>query len=174
MFAKGKALFFDVLINSVIASRFVSRRVRWRALRALGMDLDGCGISPGYWFSGRSLKIGRDSFISRGASIETAGQVTIGRNVAIGHQVMITTSSHKLGPSTRRAAQAYGLPVTIEDGAWLGARVTVLPGVTIGAGSMVAAGAVVVSDLAPDGLYGGVPAKLIRILEPETVTLTGE
>ena len=56
-------------------------------------------------------------------------------------------------------------PITIGAGAWLGAGVTVLGGVTVGAGSVIAAGALVSGDTQPDGVYGGVPARLIRRLD---------
>jgi len=59
--------------------------------------------------------------------------------------------------------------VVIEDDVWLSARVIVLKGVTIGRGAVVAAGAVVTKDVAPHTLVGGVPAKLIRSLEPRSL-----
>ncbi|MGD9753769.1 MAG: acyltransferase [Acidimicrobiia bacterium] len=77
---------------------------------------------------------------------------------------MIVTSDHQLGDSYRRAGPLAAEEVTIEDGCWIGARVTVLPGSSIGAGSVVAAGAVVRGALAPNGLYAGVPARLVRPL----------
>jgi maltose O-acetyltransferase len=55
-------------------------------------------------------------------------------------------------------------PITIGDGAWLGARSTILPGVTIGAGAVVAAGSVVIGDVAPDVVVAGVPAVVRRQL----------
>ncbi|MBV4357845.1 hypothetical protein KTO63_11845 [Parasegetibacter sp. MAH-26] len=55
-------------------------------------------------------------------------------------------------------------PITIEDGAWIGSRVTILPGVTIGEKSIIAAGAVVTKDVEPYTLVGGVPAKIIKHL----------
>lgn len=56
-------------------------------------------------------------------------------------------------------------PIRIEDGCWIGANVTILPGVTIKAGTVIAAGAVVIHDCDENALYGGVPAKKIRDLQ---------
>ena len=61
----------------------------------------------------------------------------------------------------------YPKPVHIEDKAWLGSNVTVLPGVTIGEGAIVAAGAVVTKDVEPGTIVGGVPSKLIRKVSEE-------
>lgn len=157
----------DIIINKLIGSPLVPRGVRWRTLKALGMDLDGCAIASGTWFGGRKVTIGRGSFLNFGVWIEASEQVTIGRNVGIGHQVMICTSTHEMGPAGKRAGSPYARPVTIGDGAWIGARATLLPGVTVGAGAIVAAGAVVAQDVPPNVMVGGVPAKLIKQLDSE-------
>lgn len=159
----------DILINKLIGSSLVPRGVRWRALKALGMGLDGCAIASGTWFGGRKVTIGRGSFLNFGVWIEASEQVTIGKNVGIGHQVMICTSTHEMGPAERRAGAAYAKPVTIGDGVWIGARATILPGVTIGEGAIVAAGAVVAKDVASNTMVGGVPAKLIKTLDGATL-----
>ncbi|NTU65300.1 MAG: hypothetical protein HGB05_18340 [Chloroflexi bacterium] len=64
--------------------------------------------------------------------------------------------------SDQRAGATFSAPVTIQDGTWLGARCIVLPGVTVGRGSVVGAGSVVTKDVPPNTLVGGVPAKVIR------------
>jgi maltose O-acetyltransferase len=68
---------------------------------------------------------------------------------------------------SRRAGDLKAEPVTIGDGAWIGARATILPGVTIGGGAVVAAGSVVTRDLPANVLAGGVPARVIRELTVE-------
>lgn len=71
---------------------------------------------------------------------------------------------------SRREAQgtSFALPIRIEADCWIGARATILPGVTIGRGATVAAGAVVIKDVEAETLVGGVPARFIRILKSET------
>jgi maltose O-acetyltransferase len=90
--------------------------------------------------------------------------VSIGSNVFLAHDVALLTNTHEMGPSAQRAARTIGEPIVIEDGCWLGARVTVLPGVTIGRGCVIAAGALVTADCEADGLYLGIPARRVRTL----------
>ena len=120
-----------------------------------------------------NVQIGSRCFINTDVSIDAAAPVTIGDCVAIGNHVVITTSNHEIGDSQYRAGPLKLEPVTIEDGAWIAARVTMLPGVTIGAGAVVAAGAVVTRDVPANTLVGGVPAKLIRTLEELSPHLIG-
>lgn len=110
------------------------------------------------------LHIGRDCWFNIGCMLNLGATITIGDRVAIGHQVMILTDSHAIGDQKRRAGPLTALPVQIGDGAWVGARATILPGVTIGEGAVVAAGAVVTKTVAPNLLVGGVPARPIREL----------
>jgi acetyltransferase-like isoleucine patch superfamily enzyme len=60
-----------------------------------------------------------------------------------------------------------GRPITVEDGAWIGARAMIMPGVTVGAGATIAAGAVVTRDCVAGGTYAGIPARLIREPAPD-------
>ena len=99
-----------------------------------------------------------------GCRFEEYAPIVIGDGVEFGPEVALLTASHEIGGPGHRAGTPYVSPVRIGDGCWLGARVTVLPGVTIGRGCLVAAGAVVASDCAPDGLYAGVPARRVRDL----------
>ena len=83
----------------------------------------------------------------------------------LGHEVSIITSSHEIGPTERRAYGSVAEPVVIEPGAWIGARATLLPGVTIGKGAIVGAGAVVTRSVEADTLVAGVPARMLRRLD---------
>lgn len=122
---------------------------------------------PGGTYGGAlsRVQLGRQVFINYGVSMFGAGGIRIGDNVSIGPRSVIMTGTHEIGTSDRRAKiPSYFVPVSIGDGSWIGANVTIQGGVTIGRGAIVANGAVVVSDCASNGLYGGVPAKLIRTL----------
>ncbi|MEO7912516.1 MAG: DapH/DapD/GlmU-related protein [Roseiflexaceae bacterium] len=110
------------------------------------------------------LKIGQRCWFNVGCFFDLDAEIIVGDQVAFGHQVVVLTGSHEVGPPTQRAAALYTKPVTIGDGAWLGARCTILPGVTIGSGSIVAAGAVVNRDVPPNVLVAGVPARVIKSL----------
>lgn len=101
--------------------------------------------------------------------------MTIGNGVLIAFDVSISTATHSTDWQTRKEKNGtpFARPITIEDDCWIGARATILPGVRIGRGAMVAAGAVVAKDVEAETLVGGVPAKLIkklaRVVEAETL-----
>ncbi|MCE7981228.1 MAG: acyltransferase [Caldilinea sp. CFX5] len=116
----------------------------------------------------KRLLIGRDCWFNVGCFFNLGATITIGDRVAFGHQVMVMTDSHAIGDRHRRAGPLAALSVQIGDGAWVGARATILPGVTIGEGAVVAAGAVVTKSVAPHLLVGGVPARPIRELAEDS------
>ncbi len=107
------------------------------------------------------LVIGRNSCISVDCTFELNGRVTIGDRVALGHEVMVLTTSHRIGKREERAGSTLEGDVTIGDGAWLGARCTILPGVTVGEGAVVSAGAVVNKNVPPNTVVAGVPATVV-------------
>jgi acetyltransferase-like isoleucine patch superfamily enzyme len=115
------------------------------------------------------ITIGDNTFINSGTSIGSLSSVTIGNNVAIGNYVLILDSDyHNPLDHTKPGAKA---PIVIGDNVWIGARSTILKGVTIGEHAVVAAGAVVTKDIPAYAFVAGVPAKLIRFLHPESETL---
>lgn len=155
----------DLLINGFVMSSLLPRSARWRLLRLCGMEIEGwCAVSPGCWFGGRDIRIGRGSTVNYGVFFDNAARIDIGNNVDIGMQTMLITGTHGFGDSTRRAGPSSVAPVTVEDGTWIGARAVILPGVRIGSGCVIAAGSVVTKDCQPDGVYAGVPAVRVRDL----------
>lgn len=145
-------------------------------LRGAAYRLFGLGIGPQTLiygplelaqarFAHRNLRVGTRCFLNSHIFIDLAAPVTLGDGVSIGHHVVVITSDHAFGPPEFRAGTVQALPVTIEDGAWIAAGAMLLPGVTVGRGAVVAAGAVVTKDVPPGALVGGVPAKLLRMLE---------
>lgn len=109
---------------------------------------------------GRNLRIGERVFLNSGCRVQDQGGIDIGDDVLIGHNAVITTLNHDLDPARR--ADMHPAPVRIGRSAWLGANVTVLPGVSIGAGAVVGAGSVVTKDVAPGTVVAGVPARHLR------------
>ena len=146
-------------------------RVRASVLRLAGLRFGRSTVLGGTpQISGgrdleRQLSVGRSCWFNIHCVLEVHAELTIGDRVQLGQQVMILTNTHEIGPAHQRAGPLKALPVHIGDGAWLGARCVVLPGVTIGEGSVVAAGAVVTKDVLPNTLVAGIPAKLVRHLE---------
>ena len=159
-----RAARFRFLVNTIAASALIPPRARHRLLRAAGIDLESCSLASGCFIGSRRLTVGQGSYVNQGCLFDNWAQITIGRNCSLAMRVTLVTSTHEQGSSDKRAGRRTSAPIRIEDGCWLGANVTVLPGVTVGAGCIVAAGAVVADDCAPNGLYGGVPARRLRDL----------
>jgi maltose O-acetyltransferase len=112
-----------------------------------------------------NLVVGRNSSIEVDCVFDLEERITIGDRVTISPGVMILTSTHELDIREHRAGPVQYAPVNIGDGAWLGARCVILPGVTVGAGAIVNAGAVVNKDVAPNTRVGGIPALQIEVLK---------
>ena len=113
-------------------------------------------------FETKRVSIGDGSFVNVGCWFEGSGCVDIGRDVFLGPQVMVITSVHEIDSDGQAARMPVPSQVTIGDRCWLGARATILPGVTIGEGTIVGAGAVVTKDCKPGAVYAGVPARRLR------------
>jgi acetyltransferase-like isoleucine patch superfamily enzyme len=133
--------------------------------RVLGVRMaSGAGIHLGcfIWFYGPGqvrrggLEIGSHSRINRKCCLDARGGLVIGDNVSVSPEVMILTAQHRVDDPEFRVENRR---VVIEDHVWIGTRATILPGVTLGRGCVVAAGAVVTRDVAPFVIVGGVPAR---------------
>lgn len=109
---------------------------------------------------GKNTKIGKRVFVNAGCQFQDQGGITIGDDVLVGPQTIIATLNHDPDPDKRGGM--FAKPVVICEKVWLGARVTICPGVTIGDGAIVAAGAVVTKDVQPRTVVAGVPAKAIK------------
>lgn len=151
---------------------FAGSRLRAVALRAAGFAVGqgsvfwGMPTCTGSGPIARRLRIGRDCVFNVGCFFDLEEAITIGDRVSFGHQVLVMTSTHRLGGHAHRASYALQCaPVQIGDGAWIGSRATLLPGVTIGAGAVVAAGALVNRQVPADCLVAGVPARIVRELD---------
>jgi acetyltransferase-like isoleucine patch superfamily enzyme len=112
----------------------------------------------------KRLHIGADCIINAPLFLDLSAEIRIGDRVSIGHHSVFITAHHDVGPQNFRAGTNIGRPIQVEDGSWIAARSTILPGVTIGESSIVASGAVVAENIPSNVLVGGVPARLIRRL----------
>ncbi len=113
---------------------------------------------------GGTLEIGVSAFINYGCSISAGKLVRIGARCNIGTNCMIIDNAfHELDPE-RRHLRPESQPIILEENVWLGGRVIVLPGVTIGRDSVIGAGSVVTTNIPAGVIAAGVPAKVIRTL----------
>lgn len=117
-------------------------------------------VPPFHTDCGKNIHLGENVFINANCTMQDQGGVYIGDNVLIGHNVCLLTLNHDEDPKKR--ANLHPKPIKIGKGAWLGSNVTVLPGVTIGDGAIVAACAVVTKDVGENTIVAGIPAKVVR------------
>jgi len=113
----------------------------------------------------RHISIGCHTSVNKHVLLDgRGGSLVIGNNVDIAQDAQIWTLQHDYNSPMY---SAVGKPVRIDDYAWIGSRSIILPGVTVGQGAVVAAGAVVTHDVAPYTVVGGVPAKVIGLRSKE-------
>lgn len=148
----------------------VGGRVRSSVLRLIGFRIGRGTImaaTPTITGDGDmydKMVVGSDCWINIGCVFDLAAEIRIGSHVSIGHEVLVLTRSHDIGPSSHRAFTPHAKPINIGSGVWLGSRTTILPGITIGAGAVVAAGSVVCHDVPCNALVAGVPARVVKQL----------
>lgn len=117
---------------------------------------------PFYTDYGKNINIGEGVFINACCHFQDHGGVTIGDGCQIGHNVVFATLNHELEPERRKTTRPA--PIVLGKNVWVGSNATILQGVTIGDNAVIAAGAVVTKDVAPNTVVGGVPAKLMKII----------
>lgn len=141
--------------------------LRRRLYRLGGVRIaDGARICGGVAITNRFVTIGSDSWVGHGTRIIGGphAPISVGANCDLGPEVLLVCGSHAIGGTHRRAGDGVSRLISIGDGTWLGARATVLGGVVIGKGCVVAAGSVVTDSVEPNSLVGGVPGRLLRTL----------
>ncbi len=144
---------------------FISQAIRYVLCKHIFNQVgEHVNIEKNAFFgSGNDISIGENSGIGINASIQ--GPLSIGKFVMMGPDVIIYTRSHcyeRTDLPMMLQGDSEALPVVIEDDVWIGARVVIIPGVTIGRGSIVGAGSVVTKDVESYAIVGGVPAKVIK------------
>lgn len=141
-------------------------------LRVLFSELTGRPVDesfglfpPFYTDCGKNIHIGKNVFINMGCKFQDQGGIFIEDGALIGHNVVLATLNHAASPKDR--GSMIPAPIRIGKNVWVGANAVILPGVTIGDGAIVAAGAVVNRDVPENTVVGGVPAKVIRTIHEE-------
>jgi maltose O-acetyltransferase len=138
------------------------------AVRRTLLRLGGVRLGPVVWglercwFESEHVSIGAGSAVNAACWFEGHGPIIIGRDCFLGPEVMILTSIHAIGSDGQAAREPSYREVRVGDRSWLGARALIMPGVTIGEGTVIGAGAVVTKDCEPGAVYVGVPARRVR------------
>ncbi len=147
-------------LNNLVTDDFDKIREVFSDLIGKKLDDSFAMIPPFYTDFGLNIEIGKNVFINHACTFMDRGGITIEDDVLIGPKVNLITTGHPLEIENRRSTLSK--PIIIKKYAWLGANVTVMPGITIGEKAIVAAGAVVTKDVPPNTIVAGVPAKVIR------------
>lgn len=117
---------------------------------------------------GKNIYVGDNFHADYNCTMLDLAEIRIGSNCLIGPDVGIYTAGHRLEPAGR-TKDVYGSPITIGNDVWIGGHSTILPGVTIGDGAVIAAGSVVKADVAPYTLVAGNPSKYKKTIPIEPV-----
>lgn len=151
---------FLVYLSNYCISKIPSWPIRRLYYRCLKMKIaNGSAINMSqYIICPNHIEIGCNTHINQGCILDARSPIIIGNNVSISHRVNLMTGGHDF--NHKNFAGKFK-PIIIHDYVWIGANATILQGVTIGEGAVVAAGAVVVNDVEPFTVVGGVPAKII-------------
>lgn len=133
-------------------------------IHCLGTEIDSTATvrTPFYTDFGKFLRIGPRTFINQLCCFMDRGGIRIDEDVKIGPRVNLITENHGLAPDERHILTSHG--IHIKRNVWIGAAATIMPGVTIGENSVVAAGAVVTRNVPDNIVVAGVPAKVIKRL----------
>jgi acetyltransferase-like isoleucine patch superfamily enzyme len=138
-------------------------RDRFSEITGTQLDESTTVFAPFYTNFGRFTQKGKNVFINHACSFLDMGGITIEDDVLIGPKVNLITENHPIDPVDRRALICKR--IVVKRNAWIAAAATILPGVTIGENAVVAAGAVVFSDVPANTIVGGVPAKFIKTID---------
>lgn len=122
-------------------------------------------VNPPFYIDyGKHIFMGNNVYCNMDCVFLDVNTITIGNNVMLGPRVNLFTAGHPIDADVRISDLEFGLPIVIEDKVWIGGNATILPGVTVGENSIVAAGAVVTKDVPANSIVGGNPARLIRMI----------
>lgn len=117
-------------------------------------------LAPLYTDFGRNIRVGKGVFINHSCEFMDRGGITIGDGALIGPKVNLITISHPEDPEQRHST--WTAPITIGNNVWIGVAATILPGVTIGDNTIVAANAVVTRSMPANAMVAGMPARVVR------------
>lgn len=122
-------------------------------------------LAPVYFDYGKNTRLGKGTFVNHNCYFMDGAPITIGQNVFIGPYCGFYTATHPLTYAERNKGLEKALPITVGDNCWFGANVSVMPGVKIGSGCVIAAGSVVTKDLPANCVAAGVPAAVKKEIQ---------
>lgn len=153
-----------ILMTAYNKSSPVNPLNRMRLMKRMFGKLTKAWIEPPFYCCyGTNITLGEGTYINMNCSFVDDGKINIGKAVMFGPGVAIATVGHPIKPDMRK--YMYTDPVNIEDNCWIGANVTICPGVTIGENTVIGAGSVVTKNIPANVIAAGNPCKVIREID---------
>lgn len=111
---------------------------------------------------GTHIEVGENFYANAYCTMLDVAKITIGDDVLFGPSVSLYTAGHPIHPDSRKSGYEFGIPITIGDRVWIGGSCVILPGVTIGSDTVIAAGSVVTKDIPSGVVAAGNPCRVLR------------
>lgn len=159
-----KLALIQIIENTIAQAEIIPLFLRRKIYNICGNSVSNAKIFSHCYMGGSGLTIDKDTFINHECFFDLSAPIKIGNNCNIGMRCCFITGTHQIGDADRRAVSNVKKPISIGNGVWIGANVTVLAGCVIGDGCIIAAGSVVTKDCEPNFIYAGVPAKKMKEL----------
>ncbi len=155
-------LFINCFLYCLPPTRFFTFRRRLLKLAGVKISKSVCFSGHGWIYGRGKLSLGEGTWLSPGVNLYThqAATISIGKSCDIGPGVNFITGTHEIGTTERRAGTGIAKSISIGDGTWIGANSTILAGVDIGTGCVIAAGSVITNSVPDNRLVAGVPGKV--------------
>ncbi len=168
---KIKKGLLSFIFRSLPLTRFY--KTKSKLLNILGVEVSKSAriVSSVQFLGPKNIKVGNDTFIGHETTITGSynSSVIIGNYVDISNRVLMSTGTHEIDiEGNHIAGKGLSKDIVVKDGAWIGMGAVILPGVTIGKKSVVAAGAIVINDVPNYSVVAGNPAKIKKIYNLET------
>ena len=157
----------NILLNGIASSVFTPPILQRWIYKSLGYAIHKTSRIYPQCFCGAGngkLKVGANSYINYRCYLDLGNDIIIGDNVSIAFNCTFINSSHEIGDKKQRAGAGLAKKIIIEDGCWIGANTTILPGVRIAKGCIIGANSLITKDTEKNGLYVGAPAIRIKTL----------
>lgn len=157
----------NILLNGIASSVFTPPILQRWIYKSLGYAIHKTSRIYPQCFCGAGngkLKVGANSYINYRCFLDLGNDIIIGDNVSIAFNCIFINSSHEIGDKKQRAGAGLAKKIIIEDGCWIGANTTILPGVRIAKGCIIGANSLITKDTEKNGLYVGAPAIRIKTL----------
>lgn len=152
------------LASNIVGDDIVGRSIRKALVKLAGARMDAESVIHGgcYLSKPANLRMGFHTMLNRNCYLDLAAPVEFGDYAGAGHGATFITTIHDIVPGMNIGRGMSAQPITVGARAWIGANVTVLPGVTIGPDAIVAAASLVARDVPANTLVAGVPARIVR------------